>query len=70
MQELWFLPFASRLILTDIHIKFREDILKGFQVIEWTRFFFYEGQSCKGNNSKSINARVMDLALCTSSYID
>ena len=42
-------------MLTDIHMKFLEDILNGFQVIEWT--LFYE-QSCKGYNSKSINARV------------
>ena len=38
MQELWFLRSARRLMLIDIHIKFREDILSGFQVIEWTRF--------------------------------
>ena len=38
MQELWFLGFACCLMLIDIHIKFREDILKGFQVIEWTHF--------------------------------
>ena len=34
MQELCFLHFAHHLMLTDIHIKFREDILNGFQVIE------------------------------------
>ena len=28
---------------------------------------FCEGQSSKGNNSRSINARVMVLALCISS---
>ena len=28
---------------------------------------FCEGQSSMGNNSKNINARVMVLALCTSS---
>ena len=39
MQELWLLRFARRLILIDIHIKFREDILNGFHVIERTRFF-------------------------------
>ena len=26
MQELWFLRFARRLMLNNIHIKFREDI--------------------------------------------
>ena len=39
MQELWFLHFALCLMLIDIHVKFHEDILKGFQVIERTRFF-------------------------------
>ena len=39
MQELWFLH-SARLILIDIHIKFREDILNDFQVKEWTRFFY------------------------------
>ena len=39
MQEIWFLHFACHLMLTDIHIKFRKDILNGFQVIELTRFF-------------------------------
>ena len=39
MQVLWFLHFACCLMLIDIHIKFCEDILNGFQVIEWTRFF-------------------------------
>ena len=38
MQELWLLPFARHLMLIDIHIKFHEDILNGFQVIEWARF--------------------------------
>ena len=40
MQELWFLRFARRLMLIDIYIKFREDTLKGVQVIEWTRFLW------------------------------
>ena len=44
MQELWFLPSASHLMLPDIYMKFREDGLKGFQVIEQTRV--------QGNNSK------------------
>ena len=29
MQELWLLRFAGRLMLIDIHNKFREDILNG-----------------------------------------
>ena len=41
MQELWFLRFAHRLMLIDIHIKFREDILNIYQVIEWTHFFLW-----------------------------
>ena len=41
MQELWFLHFARHLMLIDIHIKLREDILNGFQVIEWTRFLWW-----------------------------
>ena len=31
---------------------------------------FLDGQSSKGNYSKSINAKVMVLALCTSSNVD
>ena len=54
MQELWFLHFASHLMLIDIQIRFCEDILKGFQVIEWA--LCYDQQSSKENNSKSINA--------------
>ena len=63
MQALWFLHFASHLMVIDINIKFREDILNSCQVIERKRF--YDGQSSKGNNSKS-----MVLALCMSSNVD
>ena len=59
MQELWFLRSACRLMLINIYIKFCEDTLDGFQVIEWIQF--YDRQSFKENNSKSINARVMVL---------
>ena len=38
MQELWFLRSACQLMLIDIYMKFREDSLNGFQVIEQTRF--------------------------------
>ena len=38
MQELWFLHSATHQILIDIYMKFCEDSLKGFQVIEWTQF--------------------------------
>ena len=67
-QELWFLRSARLLILIDIYMKLLEDILNRFQVTERTRFC--DGQSSKGNNSKSIHGRVIVLALCTSSYID
>ena len=67
MQEIWFLHSARRLMLTDIYMKLCEDSLNGFQVIERTRFC--DGPISKGNNSKSINARVMVLAICTSSNV-
>ena len=67
-QELWFLHSAHRLMLIDIYMKFRDDSLNSFQVIEHN--IFCDGQSSKENNSKSINARVMVLALCTSSNVD
>ena len=51
-----------------MYVKFREDSLNGFQVIERTRFC--DGQSSKGNNSKSIDARVMVLALCMLFNVD
>ena len=38
MQELPFLHSARHLMLIDICMKFREDSLRGFQVIERTRF--------------------------------
>ena len=38
MQELWFLHSACHLMLIDIYMKFREDSLNGFQVIERTGF--------------------------------
>ena len=38
MQELWFLCSAFYLMLIDIYMKFREDSLNGFQVIERTQF--------------------------------
>ena len=55
-------------MLIDIYMKFLEDILNMFQVTEWT--WFCEGQSSKGNSSKSIEERVMVLALCKSSNVD
>ena len=38
MQVLWFLRSACRLMLTDIYMKFHEDSLNSFQVIERTQF--------------------------------
>ena len=55
-------------MLTDIYMKFLEDILNRFQVTQQTRFC--DGQSSKGINSKSINARVMVLVLCMLSNVD
>ena len=37
MQELWLLRSARRLMLIDVYMKFREDNLNGFQVIEQKR---------------------------------
>ena len=68
MQELWFLHSAHRLMLIDIYMKFLEYILNKFQVTERTQFC--DRQTSKGNNSKSINARVMVLVLCMLSNID
>ena len=52
-----------------ICMKIHEDSLKTFQVVERTRLRcnFGYGRSSMGNNSRSINARVMVLALCISS---
>ena len=55
-------------MLIDIYMKFPEDIMNRFQVTEQTQFC--DGQSSKENNSKSINASVMVLVLCTSSNVD
>ena len=68
MTELLFLHSACRLMLVDTCIKFPEYSLSNFQVIERTRFC--DGQSSKGNNSKSLKGRVTILALCTSSHAD
>ena len=35
-KSYFFLCSACCLMFVDIHMKFREDSLKGFQVIEWT----------------------------------
>ena len=51
-------------------MKIHEDSLKNFQAIERTGLRFGDGQSSKGNNSKSIKASVTVLALYTSSNVD
>ena len=66
MQELQFLNSACHLILVDICMKIHEDNLRAFQVVERTRL------RCNlvmvevpwEITQKSINARVMVLALC------
>ena len=68
MRELWYLWSARRLKLIDNYMKFLEDILNWFRVTVRTQCC--DGQSSKGNNSKSINVRVMVLALCMSSNVD
>ena len=73
IQELQFLCSACRPMLVNISMsmKFHEDILKGFKVIEQTRFCHRNCylQSSKEHNSKKIYPRVMVLALCTSSNV-
>ena len=68
MQELWFLCSARRLMLIDIYMKFLEDILNKFQVKEQKQFC--DRQNSKGNNSKSIPARILVLVLCTLSNVN
>ena len=55
-------------MLINIYMKFCEDSLNGFQVIE--QIELCDRQSSKGNNSKSIKARVMVVALCMSSNVE
>ena len=62
-----FLHFALHLVLIDIYMKFIEDIMNRFQLQCRQEIVL---QSAKGNYSKSVNARVMVLALCTSSNVD
>lgn len=68
MQELWFLRSAHRVMLIDDKIKCLEDILNKNEGTEWTQFC--DGQSSKRKNSNSIIARVVVVALCTSSHVD
>ena len=63
-QELLFLYSASRLMMLYIFMKFHENILNGFQVIEQTQNCHC--QVSKGNNSKTVWTRVTVLMFCTS----
>ena len=45
MQELWFLRFARRLMLIDVYMKFREDSLNDYQIIERTRVWQTDRQT-------------------------
>ena len=58
-QELQFLFSAHRLMMLYISIKFYENILNGFAVIERTRN--YHCRISKGSNSKTIQTRIMVL---------
>ena len=51
-QELWFLHSACRLLVFNICMKFHEDILKSFKVIERTRFCH---RNCYLQSSKGYN---------------
>ena len=68
MHELWFLRSDCRRMLINIYMKFREDSLNDFQVLEWRGLC--DGQRSKGNNSRSIKARVIVVVLCMSSNVD
>ena len=57
---------ARRLMLIALYMKFREDSLNCFQMIERTRFF----DIVQGKKLKSINAIVMVLVNSTSSNVD
>ena len=67
MQEIQFLNSACHLILVDICMKIHEDSLKTFQVVERTRLRRNLVMVEVPYISRSINARVMVLALCISS---
>ena len=51
MQDLWFLCSACMIMLIVINIKFREDSLNHFQVIELTRFLQTDRRPGQKNNT-------------------
>ena len=55
MQELPFLHSAHRLMLINICMKFHEDSLRGFQVVERTRFLTDRQTDGRGKNNMSPN---------------
>ena len=61
-QELRFLCSAYCLRMLYVSMKFHDNILNGFQVIEWTRN--NNSLILKGNNSKDVQTRVMVLVVC------
>ena len=62
VQELWFLRSACGLMLVNISMKFHEDVLNGFKVIERTRFChrYCYIQSSKGHYSKKYISKSYD----------
>ena len=56
MQELWFLRSARFLMLIEIYMKFRENSLNGFKVIERTRVWQTDRQAdARGKHNMSPN---------------
>ena len=74
MQELWFLCSAHPLMLIDIYMKFREDSLNGFQVIEWTRVWQTDRQMPVGKACLpalkwgDIIKNMLNLIFCSKKY--
>ena len=54
MQSLWFLRTARRLMLIDIYMKFREDSLNDFPVIEQTRVWQTDRETDRRPEGKTI----------------
>ena len=59
MQELWFFYSVCHLMLIDIYMKFCEDSLNGFQVIEQTRV--WQTDRRLGENNMSSNTKGGDI---------
>ena len=50
-------------MLIDIYMKFGEDSLNSFQVIQWTRFVTVQGKSLKKYKSKSYGSCALHIVL-------